>query len=200
MKKGIVQPFLLLLTFTVLIIGALFWLNKEPQITKQSRETLPSSEFNTANWKPYSNPKYNYSFKYPAKLTPKQLSQSPLGEQVVFYENIESMPKFTATLYIAGAAYTIGMDFDQLYNLEPNSSTEIDNKVVGHFKLTNNKRTKINGLEAFEYKRDSLPVNPSNPEVGVGLFISVGNFILILEAAEDDMEIIKQIASTVASI
>lgn len=160
---------------------------------------VPQPTFDTSSWSSYRDTNYNFSLKYPSVLTPKAENHEPYGEQILFNQAKDGTPKLVITVYSYILGGMIDQDFDKIYNLTAGDSIEINNKVIGHQKLTKINNRMINGFEAFDYKRNSLPINPDNPEVGVGVYVNLGQYILLLEAGEGDRAVIDSVVSTVAS-
>ncbi|OGD91692.1 hypothetical protein A3D81_01440 [Candidatus Curtissbacteria bacterium RIFCSPHIGHO2_02_FULL_40_17] len=123
-----------------------------------------------------------------------------MGDEATFFEIKEGKeaPRFLVRAYHAELGSTIGQDFSEFYNMADNSSKDISNLVVGNQRYTKLKNKSINNFKAFDYKRNSLPIDETNPEVGIGTYVEFGPSIVIFEAGEEDRKLLDTISSTVA--
>lgn len=208
-KKSFPLKWILIIVLLAEIVLAGIYLIFKSQSVKQNPvqapTQIPQTSFSpapadkTSNWKTYINNKYQFSISYPENLSVKEEPHDFLGSQIYFLDEKEATPsgiKVSAIVYDKALGKTIDQDFDTLYALLPSTSKTITNSVVGSNKLTKVQNRTVGGKLAFDYIRNSLPIDTVNPEVGVGTYIDLSTSILILEAAEADRSLLDQMLGT----
>lgn len=215
-KSFLSNKIILLIVILLMLLGlgeTFLALNSQPKpqpvVSKIAPTSAPTPTPNpTANWKTYTNTKHRFSFSYPQNLRSREEDHDYLGMQIYLEEDKKSTPSSTQAVLIVynkQLGKTIDQDFDELYQLPTSASKTITNSVVGNIKLTKVGNRVVNGKKAFDYIRNSLPINPRNPEVGVGTYIDtenytvlelIGNYIIIIESSEENRFLLDQILST----
>ncbi len=188
MKKGFILPLVIVtLVIVAAIIGVGLYIGKkissvQPQSTVISNSVaspVPSPTPDvTANWKTYTNAKYNFSFKYPSAWNVTYDQQpDPAGNPDKYSILMgDSSSSLSITILKSNQSQTFA-SLSNLLNLPSGSAT-----------ITSRKEISVAGSKA-------LFVTQDNNKVGALMLNSSGN-IIILETASTNMSILDQIIST----
>lgn len=166
-----------------------------PDTSNFSISPLPLPE----SWNTYNNSEIKFSVQYPSGMKVKEDSHG-LGVVEISINSPENtdpntIPDYQILTYPKTVGKLIGQDFDQLYNIPPQTTQRLTSEGNPPNLFTKIKNTTINSLRAFEYTSTSDPPNPSE-QAEVGFYIESGNNTIIITTGEDNQAIVEHIVST----
>ncbi len=169
-----------------------------PEIVKSPTPTPDP----TASWKTYVDDIFKFSLKYPKNFELQQSPEEPMGHEFNLYEIPKGNPSIIrANAKIYREIYTVFLPsyitFENMYASPSGSVFIFSNDVFGNQKITKNKNRFTQNKKTFGYIRNSLPIDPANPEIGAGYYIELQpGIVMILETSGKDKMLLDQILST----
>lgn len=153
-------------------------------ITPTTGET--DSPATTETMKTYENSENNFSLSHPESLAPKATSYG-LGVTNISLNDASGQGVYQMLVFSKTIAGMIGQNFDNYYNMAPNTKTTIKDPDGNSQEFTKIKNRTTGGQRAFDYITTSSPPNPDE-ESDAGTYIEIGGNILIISTGESNRD------------
>ena len=155
------------------------------EVTPTSGETGSPTTTNEI-MRTYENSENKFSLSHPESLTPKATSYG-LGVANISLNDSSGQAVYQMLVFSKAIAGMIGQNFDNYYNMAPNTKTTIKDPDGNSQEFTKIKNRTVGGQRAFDYRTTSSPPNP-DVEADAGTYIELGGNMFIISTGESNRE------------